>query len=97
MKCKNCKNLINGWCEKKIDSPVPEIERKCDDYEVKTNYDYIKQMSIDEMVDYFSDMFDCNLCSESEKFSDNPLLFDEKCDNDCIKHCKEWLESEVEK
>lgn len=61
-----------------------------------TNYDRINQMSIEEMADFFVNMFDCNLCSEHERLSDNPLLSNETCDNDCINHCKQWLEQEVE-
>lgn len=81
MKCKNCKNLINGWCEKKIDSPVPETERKCGDYEAKTNYDRIKQMSIDEMAYTIMCPYEINqdICNE----------------NNCIKCTKAWLEQEV--
>ena len=60
-----------------------------------THYDYIKQMNINEMAYYLSNMFDCNLCSEHQRLSDNPLLMDEGCDDNCINHCKEWLESEV--
>lgn len=58
------------------------------------NYDRIKQMNIDEMAEWLSNTFDCNLCVENERLSDNPLLQYEKCDDNCIKHCKEWLESE---
>ena len=60
------------------------------------NYEKIKQMSIEEMSDFFVNMFDCNLCSEHERLSDNPLVSNETCDNDCIKHCKQWLEQEIE-
>ena len=54
-----------------------------------TNYDRIKQMNIDEMAEWLSNAFDCNLCIENERLSDNPLLQYEKCDDNCIKHCKE--------
>ena len=60
-----------------------------------TNYDRIKAMSVEDMADYFAYMFDCNLCSEQQRLSDNPLLEDERCDNNCMKHCKQWLEQEV--
>lgn len=91
MKCKNCKNLINGWCEKKTDSPVPEIERKCGDYEVKTNYDYITQMSIDEMAQAINNKtYGCTFsfgcpCNCRENYPES-----------CIKKIKQWLEQEVE-
>lgn len=60
-----------------------------------TNYDRIKAMTVEEMADYFAYMFDCNLCPEQQRLSDNPLLEDERCDNNCMKHCKQWLEQEV--
>lgn len=37
MKCKNCKNLIDHWCEKVIDSPDEEMDRECKHYEVMSN------------------------------------------------------------
>ena len=49
-----------------------------------TNYDRIKAMSVEEMADFFAYMFDCNLCSEQQRLSDNPLLEDERCDNNCM-------------
>lgn len=61
-----------------------------------TNYERIKNMSIEEMASDFADYFNCSLCSEGQRLMDNPLLKDEKCDGNCALYCKEWLESEVE-
>lgn len=40
--------------------------------------------------------FDCHLCSEHERLSDNPLLRHEKCDEKCVEHCLEWLQQPAE-
>lgn len=61
-----------------------------------TNYERIKAMSVEEMADYFANMFDCNLCKQHQELSDCPLLNTTQCDNNCILHCQEWLNSEVE-
>ena len=62
-----------------------------------TNYNRIQQMSIDEMAEWLSDIFDCDNCTEHERLSDNLLLKDEQCDQKCVEHCKEWLMSEVKR
>ena len=56
------------------------------------NYERIKEMNLEEMAIYFADDFKCSLCSEYKRLADNPL----SCDNQCAKHCKEWLENEVD-
>lgn len=60
------------------------------------NYERIKNMSVEEMAEMLSEIWDCNECTEHERLSDNPLLKNENCDNKCFEHCKEWLESEAE-
>ena len=60
------------------------------------NYERIKGMSLEEMAIYFADDFKCNLCSEGKRLADNPLIKYDSCDNQCAKHCKEWLENEVD-
>ena len=54
--CKKCNNLINGWCEKKIDSPDPNMVRDCQYFWEKTNADRIRAMSDEKMVPMFMDM-----------------------------------------
>lgn len=63
-----------------------------------TNFERIKQMSIEEMTDWLSFSFDCSECSESQELNECPLVRvrQHECDRDCIMHCKEWLESEAE-
>lgn len=60
-----------------------------------TEFDIIKSLDIDHMAEWLSNIWDCNLCAEHQNISDNPLSED-ACDNQCIKHCKEWLMTEVE-
>ena len=48
--CKNCNNLVNGWCERVIDSPVPDMERDCQYFWLRTNADRIRAMSDEELV-----------------------------------------------
>ena len=43
--CKKCKNLVNNWCEKVIDSPDPDMQRDCQYFCEKTNADLIRSMS----------------------------------------------------
>jgi hypothetical protein len=49
--CKNCLFLSNGWCEKKGDSPVPDMVRDCRHFQQKTNGDRIRAMSDGELAD----------------------------------------------
>ena len=57
--CKKCNNLINGWCEKKIDSPDPNMVRDCQYFWEKTNADRIRAMNDEELARFFSETF-CN-------------------------------------
>lgn len=48
--CKKCNNLVNGWCEKVIDSPDPDMQRDCQYFCEKTNADRIRDMSDEELA-----------------------------------------------
>lgn len=48
--CKNCLFLSNGWCEKKADSPVPDMVRDCRHFQQKTNADRIRAMSDEDLA-----------------------------------------------
>ena len=48
--CKKCNNLVNGWCEKVIDSPDPDMQRDCQYFCEKTNADRIRSMSDEELA-----------------------------------------------
>ena len=54
-----------------------------------TNYERIKNMSVEEMADYFNEIFDCSNCP-------NDMFLCESNGNVCTKYIKQWLESEAE-
>lgn len=76
---------------------VQTAARECIDHKPLTNFERIKAMTIEEMAYYLVERWNCPDCSEHERLSDNPLLKGQSCDMQCKKHCREWLESEVEK
>ena len=68
---------------------------KCKQYKpiYTTNADRIRAMSDEELAKCIFEIgFDCHLCSEHERLSDNPLLRHEKCDEKCTEHCLKWLQ-----
>ena len=52
--CKKCNNLVNGWCEKVIDSPDPDMQRDCQHFREKTNADRIRSMSDEELANFLA-------------------------------------------
>ena len=50
--CKKCKNLVNDWCEKVIDSPDQDMHRDCQYFCEKTNADKIRAMSDEEITEF---------------------------------------------
>ena len=93
-KCYKCKHNYksNNYSEPKCNQMCANYS----DFEPITNFERIKRMTIDEMAYYLVERWNCPDCSEHERLSDNPLLKGQICDMQCKKHCKEWLESEVE-
>ena len=55
--CKKCKNLVNDWCEKVIDSPDPDMQRDCQYFCEKTNAQKIRSMSDDELNELFHEIY----------------------------------------
>ena len=95
--CKKCNNLVNGWCEKVIDSPDPDMQRDCQHFCEKTNADRIRAMSDEELATHLHDIgWDCHLCAEHGRLDNEPLLRGEKCDEKCVEHCLEWLKMPAE-
>ena len=84
--CKKCNNLVNGWCEKVIDSPDPDMQRDCQHFREKTNADHIRSMSDEEMAETFI-KGDCIGC---------PILYE--CDpyGDCKPQILNWLQHPFE-
>lgn len=56
-----------------------------------TNYEYIKNMSVEEMADFIHKMFgfSCDICKENDGCT--------PCSYQCVTYCTRWLESEVKK
>ena len=70
--CKKCKNLVNDWCEKVIDSPDQYMKRDCQYFCEKTNADLIRSMNDEELAEFIDrcEMSDidyaktfCDLCN----------------------------------
>ena len=59
--CKKCKNLVNDWCEKVIDSPDPDMQRDCQHFCEKTNAQKIRSMSDDELNELFHDIYNAGV------------------------------------
>lgn len=55
--CKKCNNLVNGWCEKVIDSPDPDMQRDCQHFCEKTNADRIRAMTDDELHELLHEIY----------------------------------------
>ena len=55
---------------------------------IRTNYDRIKSMSVEEMAEYLSDHWSCIDCAFEKDCDDNYIS--------CHKNIKQWLEQEVE-
>ena len=70
--CKKCNNLVNGWCEKVIDSPDPDMQRDCQHFREKTNADHIRSMSDEEMAETFikGDCIGCPILYECDPYGD---------------------------
>ena len=64
--CKKCNNLIYGWCEKKIDSPDPNMVRDCQYFWEKTNADRIRAMSDEELAKFMCKTYECYRCLGEE-------------------------------
>ena len=95
--CKNCNNLKHDWCDKKIDSPDPNMVRDCQYFWQKTHADRIRAMSDEELARHLHCIgWDCHLCAEHERLDNEPLLRTEKCDENCFEHCLEWLKQPAE-
>ena len=102
--CKKCNNLINGWCEKKIDSPDPNMVRDCQYFWEKTNADRIRAMTDEELADFFfeSPEIEFTVCEYCEYFGGH--TGDTPCKHDmgrCLvssknEAFKKWLKQPAE-
>ena len=63
---------------------------------MKTVVEHIRGMTDEEFALFLvEDGWGCHNCSEYGRLSDNPLMRKERCDEDCEKHCLEWLHSKM--
>ena len=63
-----------------------------------TNAANIRSMNDNELAAYLVDIgWDCHRCSEHERLDNEPFLKNEKCDEQCVQHCLEWLKKTVQK
>lgn len=70
---------------------------ECMWYEPMTNADRIRSMSDEELAKCLHDIgWDCHLCAEHERLDNEPLLRDQRCDENCFEHCLEWLKQPAE-
>lgn len=97
----------DGKCKKFTDETHTSfcVDGPCE-YEKPSNYDRIKNMTVEEMAEFMRTMLDCVSCQNKMMNSGNPLG-KEKCNDDtyyqmcngdyrkCLMTCKKWLESEV--
>lgn len=86
--CKNCNNLINGWCGKKIDSPVLDMARDCQYFCQKTNADRIRAMRDEELHEFLYSYKFCDMCKEGC----NECHYH----GDCKRRLADWLQQPAE-
>ena len=87
--CKKCKNLVNDWCEKVIDSPDPDVQRDCPHFREKTNADRIRSMTDAELALWICGVYDIE--EENGKFI-NGIIIPGYTPNDI----EEWLQQPAE-
>lgn len=95
--CDRCgKPFVGAYKEQLCQSCLADLGWRCTPI---TNADRIRAVSDsdEELAKCIYEIgFDCHLCSEHERLSDNPLLRHEKCDEKCVEHCLEWLQRPAE-
>ena len=62
-----------------------------------TNADRFRSMTDEELAKHLVDIgWDCHMCAEHLRLSNEPLLRWAKCDEKCKEHCLEWLKQPAE-
>lgn len=95
--CPICKNDGSDLCfECKMEIGKSGFEIK-DGFE-PTNADRIRAMSDEELAKYICEKvgWDCHFCEEHFRLDNEPLMHEERCDEQCTKHCLEWLKQPAE-
>ena len=86
MKCKNCVNLVDDWCDMKADSPYPDMERECHWFAQKTNADKHRAMTDEELAKYMVDIRTWGGCPNRGAID---------CQTDCFQCWLDWLQKEA--
>ena len=85
-KCKKFSDdTVTSWC---VDSPC--------EYEIQTNYDRIRNMSVEEMAKGIQEMLTAHLNKYGEALGYDIVFLSAEEKQDTINKWKEWLESEVD-
>ena len=106
-KCSNCGNgkwrdgvtAITDTCTKcrYVDKGALGIQPNNWKPKEQTNADRIRAMSDEELARHLHCIgWDCHLCAEHRRLDNEPLLRNEKCDENCFEHCLEWLKQPAE-
>ena len=102
---KNCETCKHNYEDSLYDLPCKECEHTSDAPTMwkpakqftQTNADRIRAMSDEELAIHLHDFgWDCHLCAEHRRLDNEPLLRGEKCDENCMGHCLEWLKQPAE-
>ena len=93
--CKKCKNLVNDWCEKVIDSPDPDMQRDCQYFCEKTNAQKIRAMSDEELVGFIRAIYMSEECPLGTLECETCFL-KEACTGICCGKEIEWLQKPAE-
>lgn len=81
----------------KSDEEHDETENCVSSCNSVTNYEWIKSMNVREIANLLCNSpWGCNTCPEGKLLEDNPLMKDDRCSEECVKHCARWLLSERE-
>lgn len=94
--CKKCNNLVNGWCEKVIDSPAPDMARDCRHFCEKTNADRIRAMSDEELAEWLVKKTVYQESAFSPPSYLNFLTSRDDTKENAIKGTAEWLKQPAE-
>ena len=92
--CKKCNNLVNGWCEKVIDSPDQDMQRDCQHFCEKTNADRIRSMDDEELAAFLTNInpTNCQDCAFSHGWRCQPDSDDYSDCEKCKEDRKRWLQ-----
>lgn len=84
---KTCCNLVADWCDMKVDSPDPEMERECHWYARMTNADRLRKMTDEELAEFLYHAWNNAAWCSAKDCAD---------DESCFPCWLDWLKEEVE-